>query len=88
MSGVESYTGKTVLEGTSGLPVLLVELDGHPAQVEEDAAKLLQEALGEQVCKDLEKQHEGASLRAALNEVLFADTSDSIPDSIHYTDYR
>ena len=42
VSGVESYTGKTVLEGTSGLPVLLVELDGHPAQVEEDAAKLQQ----------------------------------------------
>ncbi len=42
VSGVESYTGKTVLEGNPGLPVLLVELDGHPAQVEEDAAKLLE----------------------------------------------
>ena len=41
VSCVESYTGKTVLEGTSGLPVLLVELDGHRAEVEEDAEKLL-----------------------------------------------
>ena len=41
VSCVESYTGKTVLEGTSGLPVLLVELDGHRVEVDEDAEKLL-----------------------------------------------
>ena len=46
---------------------------------DDDAAELLQEALGEQVCKDLEKQHEGVSLRTALNEVLLADIPDSIP---------
>ncbi|MGE4550377.1 MAG: FAD-linked oxidase C-terminal domain-containing protein [Opitutales bacterium] len=41
VSCVEAFTGKTVLDGVSGLPVLLVELDGHPAQVEESAEKLL-----------------------------------------------
>ena len=42
VSCVEAYTGKTVLEGALGLPVLLIELDGHPAQVEESAASLVQ----------------------------------------------
>tara|TARA_Y100001934_G_scaffold67030_1_gene83177 strand:- start:188 stop:1660 length:1473 start_codon:yes stop_codon:yes gene_type:complete len=41
ISCVEAFTGKTVLDGASGLPVLLIELDGHPAQVEESAGKLL-----------------------------------------------
>jgi glycolate oxidase len=41
VSCVEAFTGKTVLEGVTGLPVLLIELDGHPAQVEESAGKLL-----------------------------------------------
>ncbi len=40
VSCVESFTGKTVLDGVSGLPLLLIELDGHPAQVEESAEQL------------------------------------------------
>ncbi len=38
---VEAYVGETVLAGTSGYPLLLVELDGHPAEVEEQAERLL-----------------------------------------------
>ena len=41
VSCVEAFTGKTVMDGVSGLPVLLIELDGHPAEVEENAEKLL-----------------------------------------------
>lgn len=38
---VERYAGETVLAGASGSPVLLVELDGHPAEVEEQAERLM-----------------------------------------------
>ncbi|MFP6855610.1 MAG: FAD-linked oxidase C-terminal domain-containing protein, partial [Opitutales bacterium] len=41
VSCVEAFTNKTVLEGVSGLPVLLIELDGHRAEVDENTEKLL-----------------------------------------------